>query len=61
MGALGFDLFIAEAGLSEEFRTALATRIRRLGEASCRRIEEGAQFPLAQDTLADEQVEESVK
>ena len=37
MGVLGFDTFIAEANLSDEFRARLVERIRHLAEVSLAR------------------------
>ena len=37
MGVLGFDVFFAEANLSDEFRARLVERIRHLAEVSLAR------------------------
>ena len=61
VGVSAFDLFLAKTNLSDEFRASLAGEIRRLTEASSRRLQDSVDVPLVSNALADKHVPEGIE
>jgi hypothetical protein len=56
-----FDLFLAEADISDEFRAALALKIRRLVGANRRRLKNEVKVSLCHDLITNRELRESIE